>query len=350
MQPKSKDTTSDPFDSRRLKFYSAIILIILILAVVVIFFPKGTRLEQCLGIFLVQNKDACLSSLAYSTQNQTICSYIQDPNSQTCYSNLAIALNSPAICSGAGSNLSIANCVSQIANETQNFQACNNLDGSYKDSCVLQVAISSQNLPLCSSISNGTSNTICTSIINLNLAARTSNLSYCSGVSDQVNRTIFSSVLSAVGSLFTDKNTSSLFSALSGYSFASQNYSSRDLCYILLASNSQNQTVCSFASSYAQGTCAYATKANNTLEAQNYSQLLSSCQSLSQYNVNCTQYVELAIAIATKNLTTCASLPLNVSYNCYSSIAIDQRNSTYCGYIKNATANNACLLQLRYSS
>src|SRR5690348_15878962 len=117
MQPTNSENT--------IKLYFIVTCAIVLVAFIFLLFPKGSALQQCLGILLPSGQQSCLSQLAYASMNQSICAYIQGEGAQSCYSNLAVANRSTSLCQKAGSSQNIGSCISLIALETQNTSSCN---------------------------------------------------------------------------------------------------------------------------------------------------------------------------------------------------------------------------------
>ncbi|MGI0141481.1 MAG: hypothetical protein ACREBF_02405 [Candidatus Micrarchaeales archaeon] len=336
-------------NARRLKLYAAITIILVMVAMAVSILPKGTKLQQCDSILISQNKNVCLYTLATSTDNQSICQDVQGGQQSTCYTSVAVGTLSPSTCAKAGSSANVSECTIQVAQATNNSALCSNINPQYSDGCYLIMAVKLNSQALCASVINQTSRESCSSAVDIDLASSTRIASYCANTSTTTNKTILTSVMNMAAAAFAGNQTQ-LISIKGLVLTPISNYSVRDVCYSVLASKTSNSTYCSDASPAGQTLCNYSVNGAAAAQPENYSQLLNSCNELSQYKTTCTRAVLLAEAINTKNVSICASFQGMVSWECYTSLATKYTNSTYCGYITNSTANNACLLQLQYTT
>ncbi|HVA82631.1 MAG TPA: hypothetical protein VNF06_00510 [Candidatus Aquilonibacter sp.] len=344
MAAKSQ-VTQQTKSENTIKLYFIITCAVVLIALLFLLFPKGNQLEQCLGIILPSSQQSCLSQLAYSTMNQSICAYIQGSGSGSCYSNLAVANQSSALCQKAGSNQSIGECISLIALQRQSTSECNSAPQPYRDLCISSVATSDLHIAsYCNTIRNSTIRAECVSNISLNSAALTLNSSLCANVSNSTNKTLISTVSVQNQALFSKVNSTAALSSLASSPFLAINYTLRDMCYLFVATKTNNSKLCLSAGSYAQSLCNYSLS-GATQTPQNYTQLLAACSQSAQYKSECTYYVQLSQALSTKNVSICASFPAPNSWECYSALAQTYSNSTYCGYITNSTANNSCVAQ-----
>ncbi|MDE1856054.1 MAG: hypothetical protein KGH49_02355 [Candidatus Micrarchaeota archaeon] len=337
-------TSEEGNEQSRLKFYAIIVLIIAALAVAVSVFPKGTALQQCTSIIITQNRDSCLYTLAVSTGNNTACSQIQGQSQGSCYSAVAVATRNASMCSNSGSNQSVSGCIIAVANYTSNPNLCASVPKGYADGCYSELAVKMGSFGTCAMIANGTIRAACSSALDINTAFSSINASICKNASASADRTFLSYVFNMTRKVFDSPNQTVLTELSSIAFLPGQNYSAHDLCYAAVAYRAGTTSPCIGAGQSAQALCTYAAQ-NYTSQSLNYTQLLSSCKALQKYSTQCTQYVLLSEAINTKNTTICASLPQQMSWSCYDSLASTYKNATYCGYITNSSANSDCLLQ-----
>lgn len=345
MRAKREQKASDP--QGKLRLYLSITLLFALLAIAVTLVPKGNALSRCNGIILVQSRDACFYSLAASTHNQSVCSLIQGGSAGGCYSAVAESILSPSTCQRAGSNSSVASCIAYIALATNSTLTCASLAAPYADRCLTSIAVKAGSLAICAKESNASNSQICSSVINLDLAYATLRPSYCAQASSSASKAILASIINQTRGILPKGNASILSSIGSLAFLPNQNYSARDICYMVLAFRTSNPALCANESASAQGLCAYALRNYTNSSPTTYGQLLSSCAQFGQYRSICTQSVLLAQAINTKNISICAAFQAQLATECYSSIAAKYRNASFCGYISNSTANNACLLQIK---
>ena len=314
--------------------------VLLILAIAISLLPRGSNAQQCEAILLSQNRDACLISLAMSTQNQSLCSQIQDQSGSECYSRVAQETLSASLCGKAGSLAD--SCIVSIANATNDSSLCSQAHQPLSDRCVYSIAVRQGAITLCAQISNSTERSICESVISINYASATKSPAPCANATNSTNLTVTSSVI--VGAR-ASSSSGPLFSQLA---FLPQlNITSRDVCYSDVASEEQNSSLCSFVGPSAQSLCASAAApASNSTVQQNFTSLIDGCNQSGQYASACRVYVTISEAVTSDNLTLCANLASPSSWNCYAALAAKYNAPSDCSYIANSSANNACLQQI----
>ncbi|MDE1850215.1 MAG: hypothetical protein KGH54_00265 [Candidatus Micrarchaeota archaeon] len=345
MRAKNVQEGSD--SARKLKFYGALTALFVLLAIAVTLLPRGNPIQQCSAIILGPSRDSCFYSLATSTQNQSICAMIAGGSAGACYSSVAESTLTPSACQKAGSSIGVSACTTYIAQATNNAQLCSALAAPYMDGCITSLAIKVSSLATCAAEPNSSDLGVCISAVNFDLAASTSLPTYCAQVSNSSDRKTLAAILNLTRGALTGGNSSALSSISSLAFLPSQNISARDVCYTMLAARTSNPAFCANESSSGQGLCAYAVRNYTNATPTSYGELLSSCGQFMQYRGICAQYVLLAEAINTKNVSICAGFQQQFAIQCYSSIAAKYSNATFCGYIRNSTAYNACLLQIK---
>jgi hypothetical protein len=126
------------------------------------------------------------------------------------------------------------------------------------------------------------------------------------------------------------------------------NITPQELCYMKVAVAADNSTICNFDSGYSIALCKdYFIKYNTTTKGNstNLNLNISQCSSLPSDLKNlCIYGVVSSDAINSKNVTEC-DLISNNTYkdNCIYSLAYKYNMSSYCNYITNKTAMDACL-------
>ena len=141
--------------------------------------------------------------------------------------------------------------------------------------------------------------------------------------------------------------------------FTSQraNASSRDICYLYLATSTDNSTACgSITNPYTESICNSTTSRlqlqNSTAnETSNFTNLLNLCsQYTGQNRTGCYSLVYLNQALVSKNASYCTMVsdPATEA-QCYTNMAVAFNSSSYCGFIQNATVNQACLENINFN-
>ncbi len=323
--------------------------------------PSGSGARRCNSLALSIGREQCLYQLALSSENATLCGSLGNGDSNSCYITIAEETKNSSVCYKTGSANGTAACVVYIANATDSYRLCNGLSATYRDSCIGSMAIRDRNPDLCAQISNRSNGTICSSAINLSEALRSGNASRCSGVE---NTTDINTTLAILGQSGID-SYSRAYSNVSNYLvyatfFGNNQFGSRDFCYLAVATQARNRSMCSdISNSTLQESCVVAmlqpVQVSNSLiyNAINYGQLAGIC---SNSNLsagaaeNCSNFITIVKAINTKNTTLCATLALNFSYECYAELAAQYYNASYCNYINNLTLSNACVENISYNS
>jgi hypothetical protein len=330
----------------------AVLWIVIIAAVLALLAPRGTPLQNCEGAVVAASKEQCLYKLALSSSNGSLCADLSGPDSTSCYFTLAEAQQNETLCTMILQNTSEAQCIDYVANATDHFAYCYKITGSGKDSCLQSMALKDYNASLCNKLANFTNRSVCSSSIAFGDALRLSNQSYCNSVSPSTDSVITAGVLVDSGAY----NYSKVADNLSGYStllaFESSGiaFSSRDFCYLAYAAQYSNQSACSSITNVTLETsCAVITAPKqqsnaSSASAVNYTELFSQCSLESGANKTaCIDIITTSEALQKKNASLCGTLELNVSYECYASMADQYMNTSFCNYIKNDSIYNACV-------
>ncbi|MCL5100396.1 MAG: hypothetical protein M1122_00365 [Candidatus Marsarchaeota archaeon] len=347
----------------RIKAYIILGVVLIALALISIaLVPRGSSVNRCSSILNAQDRYACLSNLAFETNNASICSLISQSYSSQCYMDIAESNYNSSLCSMVQGSESDS-CIMYIANATENYQTCGLANGSAVWNCMESIAVKTSNLTACYSIENSNTSSECTSLIYFNKALFSQNGEYCSNVSNDQGQNVSkylqytisnASDISAGFSSIVNAGLPEYILGASGY-----NYTPRDLCYIRVAQESYNQTYCdNLQNKTAYNICYYESarniaynQTNNTVELLNYTEINTLCEQYGGQNVQtCINTFMIAHAVETKNLTECSLFnTTTMQYQCYSSLAQAYKNVTYCGYIDNATVNNACVGNVEFN-
>ncbi|MGC8662388.1 MAG: hypothetical protein ACP5RT_01220 [Candidatus Micrarchaeia archaeon] len=328
--------------------YSILVIILLILALVSTLLNQVKSPQQrCASIILPQEKASCFTSLAITTNNASVCENLNGSYLSSCYQILAYNTNSPNLCKNLLSlqPSSGINCIKHFANLTGNATLCNLLPSADSQSCFFSAALTSNNKSLCNFV--GANSSLCFSSLSFSNAIKYENLSSCNNVSQSTNTSFIYSLLSF------SKNELNLTLSSFASSFISYGYkiNAKDLCVIDVASELRNTSICSKLDSFmANQLCLRVVSPPSAISNYiNYTALLDSCANSGAFANICRESILISEAVATKNISICKSMNQSSSWNCFSSLAHATGNTSYCGYISNATINSACLFEIKYN-
>ncbi len=330
----------------RLRLYVALAAILAVAAAAsFLIVPHGTGIGACNSMLIANSKYACLTSLALQRGNASICGEEPAQYSDACYSAVAENTSNVQACSGVQNATQRAACVLDIATGTLDYSACQGIPEPYASQCAAGIAVKLDNSSLCSGIGNLTYGAECTSIIGTKEALGTGDAQYCGSVSASADKNITAYVLENITSQGTNSSTldNALFTMLL---IPNSTVTPRDVCYMELAGMTLNPALCGNVSQgYAQSACnieASSPSASASASA-NYTTQLAACQSLGQYASACANSLMLEHAIGTKNATLCGALPGSLTDTCYNLLASTYKNTSYCGYITNASESSQCM-------
>ncbi|MEM3177969.1 MAG: hypothetical protein QXZ38_01380 [Candidatus Micrarchaeaceae archaeon] len=336
----------------KMKIYIALVAITILIALLsFLIVPRGTPLQRCMGIIILQNRYSCITSLALNSNNSSLCAYLPSTEEATCYYELATESNSSALCYKTYNTSAALGdaCFEEIANKTGNYSFCEPLSGSYRDNCISNVAIKNENATLCGMLYNSTSSTICESAIYLYRAQETLNGAFCANVTDSTNSSVVGSVL--LNDKYAPLNNAT-FAALEDYtSIGTFGVSARDICNAFVAIGTRNASECGSISSSTVRT--FCNSAVAKVKPSNRTTIISLnatiCAKLGMSSEQCSLLSALTNDIIAKNVSACSTLPESASYECYVVFAVQYKNTSYCGFIKNATANSACIEDVSFN-
>ncbi len=289
-----------------------------------------TPVSQCEGIIFAQSKYTCLSNLALTTENLSICRDIPGSYSYGCLSGIAADASNSLICNYMNSSsASYSGCISQFETSGFNASVCKNVENSsVMSSCFYTFADlgNFSNLSYCKSINNTQLVNECTDRFYYTSAITSHDSNYCSALPNSSIKGIpISELLGLNASSIVGVNLpqNAYNYSLSSYEFL--NISDQGLCYLNLAGITKNASLCSFERGNLNSLCLASTKSAQT-KPLSYSQIL----------------------------TVCSTLPGSYRNICINQELIGQAseydNSTYCRYTTNTTENSACLSSINSSS
>ena len=361
MQGKTKQQAFDAGKENQIRMMIFVAVWILVIAIVIsLLAPSGTPLQKCTHAWLSQNKEQCLYSLALSSKNGTLCANLSSTDSASCYFAVAEARGNVSMCGKVNDSNASAQCTVFVANATNNFGDCYDLKSTGRSYCLDTLALKDYNASLCSGLSNSTNRSICSSSIRFSDALRLDNATYCSQVTPNPNPVITSSVLYNSGALDYGRIAGNLsgYSTFMGFSQQNVQFTARDFCYFAYATQFHNESSCSLISNATlSNACTYAAvpqvaqNSSNSTGTFNYTRLLDACAAEPGVNQTaCVAVVKTVDAENTRNASVCGTLAGNYSYECYTSMAENFLNATFCGYIKNYSIYNACVQDTYYNA
>ncbi|MEM0149270.1 MAG: hypothetical protein QXW10_00010 [Candidatus Micrarchaeaceae archaeon] len=314
----------------------AVILIVLALASLAVMSVKKTALQECSSIVLQQPKDNCYASLANATGNISICGFIPNENqANTCAYNIANAHNSIALCSYIKNSSTMQQCIYGIAVRAANETACASLSEPYMSSCIYNYAKLNHfsNISTCNAIQNTTLVQKCRYTYYYNSAMLYKSYNYCSSLPNATNSTVLSYII--------PQNYSNYSNFEIGAEMAAFNITPQSYCYIELANETKNSSLCSFTSGMANELCQGIFALRNTTVALNET---AACGNVPSYLKNTCIYGFISgEALAHDNISECLTIS-NLTYkdNCIYTMAYKYNQTSYCSYISNTTAMSAC--------
>ncbi|MEM3839255.1 MAG: hypothetical protein QXF01_01610 [Candidatus Micrarchaeaceae archaeon] len=348
----------------KIKLMLFAVLWILIIAVILYAIePRGTPLQRCMHTAIAQSRENCLYSLALATDNSSLCANITYYDSSSCYLAIAESKLNESLCQKISDQATQSQCISYIANQTNNFGYCYKISGPGKSQCLQSLALMDYNASMCNVLSNYTNSTICSSSIWFNDAIRLDNYTYCSHVYSQPNSGIASSILIDSRVLNYSKIETNLtgYLTLMGFSFGGSQFTPRDLCYLAYGAQYDENSVCRFIQNATLNySCSYITTPVPSLNSSaknitlNFTMLMDTCNSQTAQNKTaCIAFVTTEEALTYRNETLCGTLPEGYyTYGCYTTLADNFMNTTYCNPIKvsNSTAYLACVDGVYYNA
>jgi hypothetical protein len=143
----------------------AIIMLILAILVSISGSSGKSPLEQCESIILAQPRYGCITNIANSTGNATMCTYINDQQARdSCIYEVAMKDSNMSLCSQINLTDSLRNaCLYNIALQSHSAKGCMALQAPYNSSCLYSYANETgfSNESICKLIANSTASQNC---------------------------------------------------------------------------------------------------------------------------------------------------------------------------------------------
>ena len=341
---------------RRIVLIFATAALLLIALIFLLFGGRGSALENCKGVLLQQQRNACFLSLAGSTGNASVCSYVDVQSERdACFVGMAEAENSISVCNEVNhTSAQYSACLNNVSLSTGNESGCQQLNGENQSLCAMNLATAEgfRSLSECSIIDNASLRNECSAVYQYNSALKSGSVRYCMNLTGAPNSTVLSLML-------TDSYESTASTSMQGVLFDQLNVSPRGYCYYSLAKQLDNSTLCDQTAGLLNQAClaellqsnATANTAANATNATEFCSLLqrnlsSSLPSdLGNFSSLCLHYTLTAEAISTKNISKCLQVGSAPSVDaCITSYATDYYNASYCSYIYNSSAEQDCYM------
>lgn len=330
---------------KRLKLYFGLTIVLLVIAFLsFLIVPRGSSARSCNSLILTSSRYDCLTALALSQENASVCAYESGAYADSCYIQVAEKSGNSGTCNSIQNASVLGLCVSTLAVANNDSSACRLAGEPLASSCEEKIALRLNNQSICSSISNSSLSIACGSIINTRLALLARNAGYCTNVTDLTDKNITGMIIQNL-TAGSEMGGNAQYKALEStiYLLPNVTYTARDYCYTALAAQLTNSALCANVSAgEATNVCelqsgAYA----NTTE--NFTSALAACSYAGTFSKQCVQSVTLAEAVRTRNVTLCSQLQNGLDASCFSLLASTYMNATYCSYISNATAESSCV-------
>ncbi|MCL4375469.1 hypothetical protein M1394_01560 [Candidatus Marsarchaeota archaeon] len=352
MKQREKTTKAASDIENNIRLYAIVAAFLVLISIsAFLMIPGGSQLNKCISIVLSQDRYACMSSLALSTNNASICGRINGSYGAACYLDLAETYANVTLCGHLSSSDRVS-CVMNVSYANQNYHECGMLYGENESACMQRIALNTYDPSICNEIPNMSAATECLTSLRIVDALVKNNASYCSSLPANSNSSSTASIFAALSS----HNLSRSMNIYMNYLLSTENgtITPKDFCYYSIGISAMNQSDCLMISNQStQESCSsQVVQINNStyanMTAINYTKLINSCISAG-LNSTCSS-IALAHALADMNMTQCSQLPHNMSSTCYMSIAEQLNNVSDCSYIRNASLNYLCVMSVNYNS
>ena len=342
-----RDAEQETDQARKLRLYALIALGLVALALLsFLIAPQGSSVASCKQLFFESSKYSCITNLALSQQNASMCGNEQGTYKDSCYLQVAEKIESVGTCGSIVDSGVMSACVAAVALATNNYTACSGAAEPVASNCKETIALRQNSLSMCAGIANLTDSIVCTSVVSTRHAEQSGNASYCGNVTSSQNKSftgLIISKLSTNASVGATSQSSFLQSSL--FLLPNVTYTARDYCYSTLAAQLSSPGLCANVSAgEAANICTLQSGTSTTSNVtENYTTQLAACANVGAYSQACIQSVMLTQAVKTRNVTLCAQLQGLLGPTCYATLAQAYKNATYCDYISDPTAKSSCV-------
>lgn len=317
------------------------VALVIVAAFVLVTNGSGTPLSRCTSIVLQQQRSSCLLSLANSTTNASVCSYLPKGQETQCVSNVAIITRNTSACGSNNANESAySQCAAAVGEAALDISYCAQAGEPFRSQCSYYIAAMQnfQQASYCSTIGNATLSTACMERSDYKSALKLGSLAYCTALPDTLNSSLLSYMLSQ-GTAETGISNITAYAAFI-------NVTPRQFCSYSVAVLTRNSSVCPTLGGTPELLCnsafyAESYNSTNNITQQNISTI---CGKLPSYVQQVCSFGLLSyIAVRDRNVTVCGQIGAGTYQNaCYSSLAAKYHDNQYCSYINNYTIMAAC--------
>jgi hypothetical protein len=339
---------------RRIRLYAAMIAALAVLAALTtLAVPSGTSAADRCSSIVQQNRYGCMESIAVATGNSTICGSLPGYYSDSCYTAIAENSSDASLCGKISSRNLSNECLLAIAQDTNSTSTCMMMGSQLGESCIYQIALDSVDEASCRLLNDSAQQANCSAAVYMDKALAHANVSLCdaiplNGSTNMTYNMLGNSDMSNYGDLFLNM---SQFIEYAMYS--NESVGPRDACYLSIAFESGNSVYCGYMQ---EPTLGYLCKSLITRNVSLQQNLINSSvvNSTANYTAlskavcasggRCTYESDYIKALISDNVSVCASIPAQQSYQCYFAFAEKYNDTSYCSYIKNSTINSDCVL------
>ena len=350
--PGSKNVNEAKRNDDSLRLYAAAAAILVALAAVsmlLVHSTSGSAASRCRTMLFQQDRYGCAESLAVSTKNASMCAGLPGLYQDSCYLSIAVNTTDAALCSRINSSGIAGQCYLYMANYTGNVSMCTSIQGSAGSECAYMLALKTGSIADCASVL-GDGRGYCNDTIHFNNALRYDNASMCAAMGADNSTAASESIMQNLSLSGYSGLLLNITQAVEMMVFYNQSIGARDICYAGLAYKTQNTTYCGYIQSNGLGSACesgaqkqqYSNSSLNSSAALNMTALLNSCTGTQQEILSCRYSYMSLEALQTGNVSICKSIPSNYSATCFYYLARKYNDTSYCGYIANATLNGAC--------
>ncbi len=328
--------------------------------------------SKCNGYAISTQKYSCLTTLAESTKNTTLCNLMPPYERNNCLLGVAQLAASINVCNLINSSSPYySQCIGTVSATISNASACSTLSGYPLEQC-LSNSYSSLTLAQCGAMQNQSSKNVCLYVYYYKSAIGFRNGTYCGMLPNATNESVLQTLVKIQYGNVTTATANVTLPEL--YGLQSANPTLRQFCYYQLAQEEINKSMCGIAGGTVAALCnASLTPVNTTpafnLTAKNITDACSSITSLAKKTACELNYYSFQAA-QSKNASKCALINSSFTYawcismggspsgcnatsasqlqgNCYEVIALETQNASVCADIVNQSTKTQCLL---YSS
>ncbi|MGC8730299.1 MAG: hypothetical protein ACP5RP_02875 [Candidatus Micrarchaeia archaeon] len=337
---KSKDIYSKAEEKSYLKLWIigiAIIALILLGIITMLYLGSGSGIQRCERIYLNKQRYQCLENLANYSNNTNACLYLPPNLEYGCIRNLALKSSNPNLC-GVINNTTYNNmCLENVSISKKNLSLCTTLKEPFRASCFfgIEQASNFSSFKNCFIIGNESMKEDCI-VMSLYLnAVKTANYSECKMLGNSTS------------SYFTNyiENTAPNLNYTSTLMYLEfQNATPKEYCYYMLSLYYKNESSCNNTGKFYQNCKLQLSVKNTTMHYSINTSICNNSNISAEMKNICIDGIITSEAVRQENASICTYIKnVNMSYSCMEDLASTYRNTKYCDLISNATMKSACI-------